>query len=80
MTDLQNDEYVFNIRTEVDVTQWEDGLRVFLEMAAQGAVSGRFSEWPQMKPAIRWALAEIERLTREVEQLRASAPTSHTEK
>lgn len=36
--------------------------RAFLESAAQGCISGHISEWPQLIPSIRWALAEIKRL------------------
>jgi hypothetical protein len=39
-------------------------LLAFLEQAGSGCVSGRVSEWPQFKPACRWAADEIARLTR----------------
>lgn len=41
----------------------------FIIAAAAGCISGRISEWPQLKPAIKWAKKEIERLESEKEAL-----------
>lgn len=37
----------------------ERKLMPFLEMASKGCISGRFIEWPQLVPAIKWALEKI---------------------
>jgi hypothetical protein len=37
-------------------------LLLFLEQAGAGCISGSVSEWPQLKPACRWAAREITRL------------------
>lgn len=50
-----------------DVMFSDETLRIFLEQAASGCISGRISEWPQLKPAIRWAIKEIDRLNTELE-------------
>jgi len=34
----------------------------FLEMVGRGCVSGSLADWPQLKPACRWAAGEIARL------------------
>lgn len=39
-----------------------EGYEAFLKQAGQGCISGNIYEWPQLKPACRWALLEIERL------------------
>lgn len=36
-----------------------DNLLTFLEQAGAGCISGRVSEWPQLKPACKWAAEEI---------------------
>jgi len=46
--------------------------RLQLEMALKGCVSGNLTEWPALIGAIVWALAEIERLTKERDALRQS--------
>lgn len=38
-----------------------DDLMAFLESAGAGCISGRVSEWPQLKPACKWAAQEIKR-------------------
>lgn len=37
-------------------------LLIFLEMVGHGCISGRVTEWPQLKPACKWAAEEIKRL------------------
>lgn len=46
-----------------------DDLLVFLEQAGQGCISGNIVEWPQLKPACKWAAEEIQKLTQEVDNL-----------
>ena len=41
-------------------------LEVFLEQAGQGCISGNINEWPQLKPACKYAIEEIERLRKEL--------------
>jgi len=36
-----------------------EDLEIFLEMAGRGNVSGNVSEWPQLKPACRYATLKI---------------------
>lgn len=38
-----------------------DRAREVLELAISGCMSGRFCEWPQLKPALALALASMER-------------------
>ncbi|MFA6132487.1 MAG: hypothetical protein WC869_00570 [Phycisphaerae bacterium] len=40
----------------------ERDLMAFLESAGQGCISGNVADWPQLKPACRWAAEEIKRL------------------
>jgi hypothetical protein len=54
------------------VTEQRDivpNFETFLQAAGQGCVSGRVSEWPQLRPACAYAAVEITRLR---EQLAAS--------
>ena len=37
-------------------------LLTFLEQAGAGCISGRVADWPQLKPACKWAAEEIKRL------------------
>ena len=37
-------------------------LKVFLSQAGIGAISGEISEWPQLKPACKWADEYIDKL------------------
>lgn len=41
-----------------------DDLMAFLESAGAGCISGSVSEWPQLKPACKWAAQEIKRYRR----------------
>ena len=45
-------------------------LEVFLEQAGQGCVSGNINEWPQLKPACKYAIEEINKLRQETEKFR----------
>lgn len=42
---------------------------IILEQVGQGCVSGHFAEWPQLKPACKWAVEEILQLRREIERM-----------
>ncbi len=42
-----------------------DDLLVFLSQAGQGCISGNIIDWPQLKPACKWAAEEIIKLRRE---------------
>lgn len=46
-----------------------ENLLTFLEQAGQGCISGKIIEWPQLKPACKWAAEEIERLRYEIVSL-----------
>ena len=48
-----------------------DNLLAFLEMAGSGAISGRVSEWPQLKPACDWAAKHIASLQAELDEAKA---------
>jgi hypothetical protein len=55
---------VFNARTatvdgKADV--WPDML-TFLQMAGRGCISGAVADWPQLKPACKWAAEQIAKL------------------
>lgn len=43
-----------------------DHLEV-LDLAARGCMSGRMADWPQLQPAFKWAVNEIERLRTELD-------------
>lgn len=43
-------------------------LLVFLQCAGQGCISGNTIEWPQLKPACKWAAEEIIRLRNELKK------------
>ncbi len=47
-------------------------LIVFLEQAGQGCISGNVIEWPQLKPACKWAAEEINRLRGEATDSRST--------
>ena len=49
----------------------EENLFSFLEMAGSGCISGQVIEWPQLKPACKWAAKEISRLRQEIEAQQA---------
>lgn len=40
---------------------------IMLEQVGQGCISGHFAEWPQLKPACKWAVEEIKRLRQKYE-------------
>lgn len=40
----------------------ENNLMAFLESAGQGCISGNVSDWPQLKPACKWAVERIRKL------------------
>lgn len=42
----------------------EENMLGFLRQVACGAVSGRFSEWPQLKPALKWLLEKYDAIHR----------------
>ena len=42
-------------------------LLTFLEQAGAGCISGRVADWPQLKPACKWAAEEIKRLREAVQ-------------
>lgn len=56
----------------------DGGFLVFLEQAGAGCVSGSISEWPQLKPACRWAATEIAALKKERDELRAEQQRTYT--
>ena len=39
---------------------------IFLEQAGKGDISGRVIDWPQLKPACKWAAEEITKLRLEI--------------
>jgi hypothetical protein len=43
-----------------------ENLEAFLQQAGQGCISGRVSEWPQLRPACAYAAAEITRLRQQL--------------
>lgn len=45
----------------------EQNYIAFLEQLAAGCVSGRFSEWPQLKPAVSYVLGELANARRDTE-------------
>lgn len=49
-------------------------LETALRMFAAGCISGNVAEWPQLKPAMRWAVAEIDRLRKLENQAPAPSP------
>ena len=42
----------------------------FLDQAGRGCVAGRVSDWPQLKPACKYAFNRIDELTKERDELR----------
>lgn len=48
-----------------------DSFMVFLEQAGAGCISGAVSEWPQLKPACRWAAKYIKWAKQEIRCLEA---------
>lgn len=42
--------------------------KLLLKVYSSGAFSGNLSEWPQLKPLLRWANERIEELEGEVER------------
>jgi len=45
----------------------DESLEIALRCFASGSISGQVSEWPQLKPALRWAVKEIDRLRKSLE-------------
>jgi len=42
--------------------------RTFLEMAGRGCISGNIIEWPQLKPACKWAIKKIKELEEKLKE------------
>lgn len=55
----------------------EKNLRVALEAFGAGSISGYVSEWPQLKPALHWAISHIKKLEAELRKLEAQSFTKN---
>jgi hypothetical protein len=49
------------------MTEEEKNLLLFLEMAGKGCISGNVADWPQLKPACRFAAETIKMFLREAD-------------
>lgn len=57
----------------MEIPDWDDCVRMFLEQAAKGAVGrGSFDDWPQLRKSCGSALARISQLETQAAEMEAA--------